>query len=112
MSTVTVDSTLIERPTGYGNTGTSYNVAEVIIPNAATPAGGGAGQAATVSFVFSESNLPADLNYTIEAMPDQACSVHYDNKATTGFDVILTPLASGTTLSAGTMDVVVTWPRG
>jgi hypothetical protein len=110
MTTVTVDSTLIERPVAYNTSG--YNVAEVIIPNVPTLVAGGAGQAVTTSIAFSEANLPADLNYTIQAMPDQACAVSYDNKATTGFDVILTPLTSGVTLAAGAMDIVVTWSRG
>jgi len=111
MSTVTVDSTLIERPTRYGNT-SGYDVAEIIKANAATLIAGGAGQTVTASFVFSEKNLPATLDYCIEAMPNQACSVHYANKAVDGFDVILTPLTSGVTLAAGTVDVVVSWSRG
>jgi hypothetical protein len=112
MSTVNVDSTLIERPTVYGNTGTSYNVAELIIPNIPTEAGSGAGAAVTITVDCSEDNLPEDLNYCIQAVPSQACAVSYDNKATDSFDVILTPLDGGTTLAEGTLDVVVTWPRG
>jgi hypothetical protein len=112
MTTVTVDSTLVERPTLYGNTDGYYNVAEVIIPNVPTLVAGGAGQAVTTSIAFSEENLPEDLNYVIQVTPDQACAVSYDNKSTTGFDVILTPLSGGVTLAAGTMDIVVTWPRG
>lgn len=109
MSTVTIDSTLIERPTAYNTT--DYNVAHVFKANVATPMGGGAGQAVTVSLVFSESNLPADFSYAISAMPNQACSVSYANKAITGFDLVLTP-ASGVTLAAGTVDVDVIWQRG
>jgi hypothetical protein len=117
MSTVTVDSTLVERPTVYANIDPDaevYNAAEIRMPNVATPAAGGAGQSVTVSIVVSESNLPADLNYTIEAMPGQECSVCYDEESKTvdGFDIILVPLASDVTLQASTMDVVISWLRG
>jgi hypothetical protein len=111
MSTVIVDTTLVERPTVYGNT-SGYSIAEVIIPDVATPVAGGAGQAVTVSIVFSERNLPNSLEYVVQVTPSQACAVSYDNKTISGFDIILTPLSSGVTLPAGTMDVVVTWARG
>lgn len=111
MSTVSVDTTLIERPTVYGNTANYYNVAEVIIPNIETEAGSGAGAAVTITVEFSEKNLPADLNYCIVATPSQACAVHFDNKAFDSFDVVLTPLTSGATLAAGTLDVQVIWPK-
>jgi hypothetical protein len=110
MPTVTIDTTLIERPTLYGNT-TGYNVNEVIAPNVATAAAGGAGQSVTTSIAASEKNLPASLNYTIEAMPSVACAVSYANKTTEGFDIIQTPLTSGVTLAAGTMDVKITWDK-
>lgn len=112
MSTYSVNSLLIERPTVYGNTGINYNVAEVIIPNIPTEAGSGAGAAVTITVNFSEANLPSDLNYCIRPIASQACSIHYANKAITGFDVVLTPLTSGVTLAAGTLDVVVSWARG
>jgi hypothetical protein len=112
MSTVTVDTTLIERPTVYGNTGTSYNVAEIIIPNIPTEAGSGAGADVTITVDCSEANLEESLNYCIQAIPSQACAVSYDNKATDSFDIVLTPLSGSTTLAEGTLDVIVTWPRG
>jgi hypothetical protein len=108
LMTVTVNSVLVERPTVYGNT-SAYNVAEVIIPNVPNPAGGGAGDAVTVPIVFNQSNLPSDLDYTVEITPNQACSASYTSKATTGFSVVLTPLTSGATISIGVFDVVVTW---
>lgn len=111
MSTYAVDTTLVERPTVFGNT-TQYNVAEVIMANIPTLIAGGAGQAVTVTVDASEENLPADFNYTVVATPSVACSVNYDNKAADSFDVILTPLTSGVTLAAGTVDCVVTWPNG
>lgn len=110
MSTVSVDSLLIERPAMFNTP--DYNVAEVIIPNAPTEAGSGAGAAVTTSFEFSEANLPADLNYTIEASASQACAISWANKSTTGFDIVQTPLAAGDTLAEGTVDVVVTWSNG
>lgn len=111
MSIVNVNAEFVERPTLFGNT-SGYSVAEVIIPNAPTPAAGGAGQSVTVSFSFTQNNLPFDLNYCIEAIPSQACSVSYSGKTTSGFNVIFTPLANTTTLVAGSVDVSVTWSRG
>lgn len=106
-----IDYTLVERPTVYGNVD-GYSVAEVIIPNAVTEVASGAGESVTTTFAFSQNNLPADLNYCVEAIPSQPCAVSYDNKAITGFDIILTPLSAGVTLAAGTIDVIVTWSRG
>lgn len=111
MSIYTVDSVLVERPTVWGNAN-GYNVAEVLMPNIPTDVSGGAGQDVTVSVVFSEGNLPTNLNYTIQAVANQACAISYDNKAITGFDIILSPLASGVTLAAGTVDVIVSWTQG
>ncbi len=111
MTTVTIDSLLIERPTAYGNT-TQYGIAEMIIPNVPNLIAGGAGQTVVTTLVFSEENLPSDLEYTIEVTPSQACAVSWDNKAVDSFDVILTPLTSGVTLAVGTFDVKVTWQRG
>jgi hypothetical protein len=111
MTTVTVDSSLIERPTRYGNS-TGYSIAEVIIPNTANVAGSGAGASVTVSIAFSEGNLPTDLSYTIMPSASQACAISWANKAVTGFDIVLTPLTSGATLSSGTFDITVTWSRG
>lgn len=111
MSTVTVNTVLVERPTIYGNI-SGYNVASVIVPGVANAAGGGAGQTVTVSLAFSEQNLPSDLSYAISLSASQACSISWANKAAAGFDVILTPLNSGVTLSAGTFDVSVSWSHG
>lgn len=110
MTTVTVDTALVERPAAWGNTA-QYNVAEVIMPNNANPIAGGAGQAITVSVAFSEQNLPSTFDYTVVTTASQPCAVSYASKAVTGFNVILTPLASEI-LAAGTFDCVVTWPNG
>lgn len=113
MSTVTVNTTLIERPTVYGNIpATDYRIAEVLIPGVATAGAGGAGQAVTTSIVFNPDNLPSNLNYCIQAVPSQACAISYSSKAVTGFNIVLTPLSGGTTLSAGTVDIIVTWSVG
>lgn len=101
---------MIERPTLYNTDG--YNVSEILIPNAATPVAGGAGQTVIVAFVFSEGNLPSDGNYCIDATPSQACAVGYSSKTSTGFTLTFTPLSSSTTLSAGTVDVKVIWQLG
>lgn len=107
MSTVNVDSLLIERPTRYGNAD-NYSVGEVIIPNATVPVGSGADATVTVSFVFSESNLPSNLDYCISVAPSMVCTWIYANKATTGFDIVFKPPATAT-LAAGTADVRVIW---
>ncbi len=108
MTTITVDTVLIERPTRYANAA-GYEVNEVIIPNAASPIAGGAGQTVTVSFAFNQQNLPAALNYVIQASASQACAVSWANKAVNGFDIVLTPLSGGVTLAAGLIDLKVTW---
>lgn len=111
MSTITIDTLLIERPTVYAGTDDNYNVAELIISNLYTPAGGGAGQSVTVSVDASEKNFPENNNYCIEATASQPCAVSYSNKTSSSFDITLTPM-DGETLSAGTVDVKVTWARG
>ena len=108
MPTVIVDTTLVERPTVYGNT-SGYRVAEVIMANVAHLISGGAGQSITIPVEFSAENLPESLDYCIQGMASQACSMSYDNKTSSGFDVILTPKNSGIVLSAGTVDLKVTW---
>ena len=110
MTTVTIDSTLIERPTVFGNT-TQYNVAEVIASNVPNLIAGGAGQSVTTSILFSD-NQPSDTNYCISGVPSQPCAMNYANKTVEGFDVVMTPLSSGVTLAAGTFDLNISWPNG
>ena len=113
MSTVTINSQLIERPTAYANISSSaYVLGQAIIANAANPIGGGAGSTVVVPVVFSPSNLPADLNYTIQLTANQACAISWSAKAISGFTVTLTPLSGSLTLAAGTFDAVVTWIAG
>jgi hypothetical protein len=70
----------------------------------ANAAGGSAG--ATVSTPISfPSGLPAA--YFVDVQPSQACFVTITSKTNTGFNVVLTPMTTGTTLAAGTFDVVV-----
>lgn len=109
--TTTVNTVMIERPAVFGNC-SAYHVSEVLIPNIANAAAGGAGQTVTLPIVFSQQNLPASLNYTIQAVANQACAVSYTSKATTGFSLVLTPLTSGITLASGTVDCIVSWGNG
>lgn len=116
MPTFTVDTTLAERPTVYGNATnassvTGYNVAEILMPNIATAAGSGAGATVTTSIVFG-GNLPQDTNYTVRGTASQACALSYTSKTTSGFNIVQTPLSGGATLSSGTIDLNVSWPNG
>lgn len=110
MTTVTVNTTLVERPTLFAEIN-GYNVAEIIIPNFETAAGGGAGDPVTTSIAFGDST-PTNRHYTVECTPSQPCAVSYDNKEFNGFDLILTPLSSSDTLLAGTVDLRITWHNG
>lgn len=110
MTTVTVDTTLVEKPTVYGNT-ERYNVAEIIMPNNVTDVAVGAGQAVTTAIAFA-GDLPPTDDYTVSGTPSMACTLHAANKTTAGFDLVQTPLSSGVTLASGTVDLVVTWDNG
>lgn len=106
-----IDSLLIERPVAFANLPeNSYAGCIMQIPNLANDAGGGAGQAVTVSVeVSGDPGLPED--YSVLVTPDQACAVHWENKTSTGFDVVLTPLSGSATISAGFIDVTVLYQR-
>lgn len=123
MSTVNVTVTPIEKPTVWSGAlnadGTqSYSVAEILITGAATPVAGGAGQTVTVTFdiAFDDANLefPETLPaiYNVQATPSQPCATSFVKTSQTAFNVLLTPLDVGTTLSAGTVDVRVSFSRG
>lgn len=111
MTTATIDTTTItERPTAYGNFN-CYSVAQIVIPNVATPVASGAGAVVTVTVLFN-GEQPTDTNYEVQVTASQACAVSVPTKLTTGFEFQLTPLTSGVTLSAGTADVCVKWKVG
>ncbi len=116
MSTETVDtSQLIEVPTIYNTD--QFNVVELLIPNITTSVAGGAGQTVTVNVVFNTTTaylpvLPGDTEYTVSGMASQACTLSYSAKTVNGFTLTLTPLTSGVTLSAGTVDLVVKYQNG
>jgi hypothetical protein len=69
----------------------------------ATAVTGSPGLAVTVPLSF---DLPVD-DYTIAITPSQACNVSYDNKSTTGVDIVLTPLNSSDELTDGLFDVII-----
>jgi hypothetical protein len=77
----------------------------------ANAAGSGAGAAVStaVTFVdkFGSALLPATLSYIVEVSPSQPAFVVITNKSPSGFNVVLTPKDSSTTLSAGTFDLCV-----
>jgi hypothetical protein len=78
----------------------------------ANVAGAAAGDTVTVAVAFGHE-LPA--SYTVLVTPSQACSWSVTSKASTGFNVVLTPLvtvgagatAVAGTIAAGTFDVLV-----
>jgi hypothetical protein len=104
MPTVTVDTTLIERPTTYNTSG--YNVAQVLIPNISFDGDTGP---VTISVVFSEDNLPSSLDYTIELSASENIPLNWDNKSVSGFDIIID---TEEVVPACSIDAVVTWSRG
>jgi hypothetical protein len=77
----------------------------------ANAAGSGAGAAVStaVSFVdkYGSALLPAALSYLVNVSPSQPAFVTITNKTPSGFNVVLTPKDSSTTLSAGTFDLTV-----
>jgi hypothetical protein len=83
----------------------AYNVAN---------ASGGTGAAVTtaVSFTdqFGNPTLPGDAGqgrYTVTVTPSQACFVSVTGKTSSGFNVVLTPTLSSTSIAAGTFDILV-----
>jgi hypothetical protein len=112
MTTVNVNTTLVQRPTVYGNTAGMYNVAKVIVPGVATAAGSGAGATVVTTIAFTGSNLPPSTAYTIQGFGSQAQALSFSAKTTTGFTLTQTPLSGALTLSSGTVDLVINWGNG
>ncbi len=79
---------------------------QIGVPNAA---GGSAGASVTTPITFTDQFgnglLPAV--YTVHVMPSQTCFATITGRSATGFNVVLTPVTSGTTLAAGTFDATV-----
>jgi hypothetical protein len=75
--------------------------------NIANGAGSGSSPVSvSVSFVdqFNNGTLPA--GYAVAVSPSQACFVSVTGKTASGFNVVLTPLSTGT-IAAGQMDILV-----
>jgi hypothetical protein len=70
----------------------------------ANAAGGSAGTPVSTSVSFPAGSLPP--NYMVHVTPSQAAMVSVTNKTSSGFNVVLTPLAT-VTLAAGTFDAMV-----
>ncbi len=75
------------------------------IPAQANAAGSGAGASVTTAVAFAPYSLPPA--YSVQITPSQPALVSVTNKTSSGFNVVLTPLSSSTTLAAGTFDVLV-----
>ena len=79
---------------------------QLAVPNVA---GGSAGASVSTAVTFQDQfgngQLPA--NYTAYVTPSQACFATITGRTATGFNVVLTPATSATTLAAGTFDCTV-----
>lgn len=119
-----IDSTMVQCPSSINVAALApltptdrpkYQVCRFSLPNVANAAGSGAGAAVTTAITVTAppqgpgNGLPANGNYTVAVTPSQACFVSITGKTTTGFNVVLTPMTTGTTLSAGTFDVSVSY---
>jgi hypothetical protein len=73
--------------------------------------GSGAGAGVTIAVTFAVSSaFPAGFstpNYVPLVTPSQGCLVAVGSKTQLGFNVILTPSPSTSTLAAGSFDVMV-----
>jgi hypothetical protein len=76
----------------------------------ANTAGGSAGASVStaVSFVdrYGAGLLPS-AGYAVQVMPSQLCFATVTQRTANGFNVVLTPQNSSTTLAAGSFDVTV-----
>jgi hypothetical protein len=78
----------------------------------ANAAGSGAGASVTVTVnniidSFGDGLLPSDTDYVVNALASQPATVTVSGKTASGFTLTLAPISSGTTLAAGTIDVMV-----
>jgi hypothetical protein len=90
-----------------GNTSNFARTDRIFIaafPQSANVAGSGAG--ASVTTAFSGLELPATYNVVISGL-SQAAFATVTGRTHSGFNVVLTPTASGVTLAIGTFDVLV-----
>jgi len=74
------------------------------LPGVGNAAGAGAGDAVTTA--ITGLTLPAV--YNVQVKPSQAAVASVSARTVSGFTITLTPLSSSTTLSAGTIDILVT----
>ena len=75
-------------------------------------AGGAAGQSVTISMAttfqdqYGNGVLPEN-GYCAVVTPNQSATAYVTGKTTSGFSVVLVPLPSTATLTAGTFDVLI-----
>lgn len=105
-----VSTVVIDKATGYMNVDTSknsYRVINVLMPACPNPVGGGAGQNVTVP--FTGLTLPAV--YSVFVTPGQKAAPSVQNKTSTGFNVVLSPILAAETIAAGTFDVQIVYQQ-
>ncbi len=73
-------------------------------PNVATAVGGSAGAAVTKAVTFGE---PIAVPYSVQVTANQDAVCFVTNKTANGFTVNLTPRLAASTLTAGTVDIIV-----
>jgi hypothetical protein len=93
----------IETVDGASQTARTDRVILAFLPSVSSAAGAGAGDAVTVT--ISGLSLPS-TPYVVHALPSQPAVVSVSAKTVGGFVLTLTPLTTGTTLAAGTVDVL------
>ena len=99
-----IDVHTIEQIGNASNFARTDRVFIAAYPKTANAVGSGAGVAVTTPFTGLE--LPANYSVIVSGL-SQTAFVTVTNRTNTGFSVVLTPIASGVTLAAGTFDVIV-----
>jgi hypothetical protein len=97
------DLRVVETVDGASQTARTDRLILAFLPAFPNVAAAGAGDAVQVT--VSGLSLPA-TPYVVHAAPSQPAVVSVSAKTTSGFTVTLTPLTTGTTLGAGTVDIV------
>ena len=90
-----------------------YNPTHYSCYNQTNTAGGGAGQSVTTSLAttfqdqYGVGVLPANGQYCVSVTPNQSATAYVTGKTTSGFSVVLTPVPTTATLTAGTFDLTI-----
>lgn len=110
---MSLELTKIDKPTSYQNVPgqpEAYRGVQLVIPNAAIPAGAGAGLPVQIDFTNSGLSFK-DTNYIVLAMNTSAQHLGFTiapgDKTTFGFVLKAYPGDASDTVAAGTCDIMV-----